>query len=256
MTDTRCALSLMAGLIGLIPTCPARATTAAAKTDGLGPRLRLTMPELRAQASPPPVPSPESAETSGALPVEGADQEPDASLPDARPYTLDYRPGEPIPPGYRVTSHPHRAMLAAGSTVFGIHYAVSLLIASSRTEASATSESFLQVPYDPKWLYVPVIGPWVALATSFRSLDCRNPYSTTSSYFYGECENAKRDLGMSRMLLTFDGILQGVGATLAVWGFVRRWHQLVLTDELQVQVLPILMGGGEGLALVGRFGAL
>lgn len=173
---------------------------------------------------------------------------------DPRPATLDYVPGRTVPPGYRVVSRYYRAALTSGTIVFGINYTASVIAAASRTEASATAESFAQVPYDPRWLYVPVVGPWAALATSFGSHDCRNSYYA-SSYFYGQCEAATgRELGRWRALLIVDGIGQGVGAALFLYGMRSRWYQLVLTDDWSAALRPVPMGHhGNGLALVGSF---
>jgi hypothetical protein len=137
--------------------------------------------------------------------------------PETRPYTLDYQPGQPIPPGYQVLSRPHRAQLTSGSIALGIAYTGSLVIAASRTEASATAEEYRQVPYNLRWLVVPIIGPWIALATS-KSHDCRNSYFA-SSYFYGQCESANVDLRPWRAFLVFDGVVQGLGAY-----FTRTWE--------------------------------
>jgi hypothetical protein len=214
MTGTRLVSSLTAGLTVLVLTSPVQAAPA----------------EIPNQ--PPATPDP----------AEPPEEEPDAAPVDTRPYTMDYELGQPIPLGYRVVSRPHRAELTLGSILFGISYTVSAILAASRTEASGTAESFLQVPYDPRWLYVPIIGPWVALATSFMSPDCRNSYFT-SSYFYGECESATGEqIGPWRAFLVADGLAQGAGTALAIYGFKWRWHQLVLIDDVQVQVLPVPMG--------------
>jgi hypothetical protein len=147
-------------------------------------------------------------------------------------------------------------MLTSGSIIFGISYTASIYVAGSRTEASSTAEQYDQVPYDPRWLYAPLIGPWVALATTMKTHDCRNSYFS-SSYFYGQCENANRDLASWRILLVFDGMVQAAGTILAIEGVSWRWYQLVLTDDVQIQVLPVPMGrSGEGLALVGTFRGL
>jgi hypothetical protein len=197
-------------------------------------------------------PAPAPTELSGDFPAPGDDQRPPI---DTRPYTLDYEPGQPIPPGYRVLSRPHRAQLTAGTIIFGISYTVAIILAASRTEASSTAENYHQVPYSPRWLFVPIIGPLIALATA-KTHDCRNAYFA-SSYFYGQCDSANGDLGTWRAFLVMDAILQGAGAAYAVYGIKWRWYQLVLTDDVQVQVLPVPMGRtGEGIALVGRFSGL
>ena len=233
--DTRLVRWLIAGLTGLLLISPVQASPT------LGPD------------QPPATPNP--AEASGGAPAPGDDQQPVIDTRDTRPYTLDYELGQPIPPGYHVVSRPHRAQLTSGSIAFGISYTISIFVAKTRTEASSTVESYHQVPYDPRWLYVPIIGPLIALATA-STHDCRNSYYA-SSYFYGQCDNANVDLSSWRAFLFFDTVVQGLGAYFTVSGITQRWYQLVLTDDVQVQVLPVPMGRtGEGLALVGRFRGL
>lgn len=176
---------------------------------------------------------------------------------DTRPPNLDYQPGRAIPPGYRIQNRYHRAALTSGTVIFGISYTASVILAASRTEASSTAESFRQVPYQPRWLYLPVLGPWIAFATSFMSHDCRNSYYA-SSYFYGQCERATGDaLDPWRAFLVVDGVSQGVGAALAIYGIGWRWQQLVLTEQVSLELLPVPMGGhGQGLALLGSFRGL
>jgi hypothetical protein len=248
MTGARLVSSLIAGLTGLLLMSPVQAAPRVGDQVKPGFRFRLATPRLWAE-----IPNEPAADVAPAEPSEEAPASPPVHT---RPYTLDYQPGQPIPPGYRVVSRPHRAELTLGSIMLGISYTVSAILAASRAEASATAESFGQVPYDPRWLYVPVIGPWVALATSLKSHDCRNSYYA-SSYFYGQCESANDDLGAWRIRLAIDGLAQGVGAALAIHGIKWRWHQLVLTNDVWAELLPVPMGrGGEGLALVGRFSGL
>jgi len=244
MMSTRWVISLLAGLMSLLLMPPARAAPTVGNRPDVGPRLRLATPRLLAEFSRQPPATASLAEASGEDSAPGDDQQPPV---DTRPYTMDYQPGQPIPPGYRVLSRPHRAQLTSGSIAFGISYTISVIMAASYTEASATAERYNQVPYSPRWLYLPLLGPWVALATA-RSHDCRNSYYA-SSYFYGQCEDANKNLMPWRALLIFDGILQGLGAYFTVWGIKQRWYQLVLNDDVQVQLLPVPMG----LALVGRF---
>jgi hypothetical protein len=243
MTGTRLLGSLVAGLTGLLLMSPVQAAPLVENQSTLDLRLRLATPRLLAE-----IPNRPPATAFAAEP-------PGAHRATDSPYTLGYEPGQPIPPGYRVVSGFHSARLALASVTFGISYTVSVFLAGVRTEASSTAESFDQVPYDPRWLYAPIIGPWVALATS-KAHDCRNSYYA-SSYFYGQCDSANSHLASSRVFLVIDGILQGASAVGTVFWITHRWYRLVLTDNVHAQVLPVPMGrSGEGLALVGRFGGL
>ena len=58
-------------------------------------------------------------------------------------------------------------------------------------------------------------------------------------------------------MLTIDGIVQTTGALLVTLGIAMPWKQLVLTDTVRAQLMPVPIGqGGQGLAMVGTFGGL
>lgn len=240
MTGTRSLSSLVVAIAGLLSTSSVQAAPLAGSEGRLGLGLQLATPRLFAEL-PPSVP----AASNSVKPYETL------SAPNARPTVMDYKPGQPIPPGYSLVSRPDN-QLEVGIVILGITYASSALAADSTTEASGSSESFHQVSFSQRWLYVPVIGPWIALATA-KDHDCRNSYYL-SSHFYNQCEDANGNLGAWQTFLVTDGILQAVGAALAFHALMWPRRQLVLTDSVQVQVLPVPMGrAGEGIAVAGGF---
>jgi len=169
---------------------------------------------------------------------------------DMRPLVLEYDPDKPIPPGYHLESRARKGFVISGSIIFGISYGIALMVASSTnqsTSSSSSSSSSSGVPFQSSLLYIPVLGPWLAMGT-VRDSDC-----TSSNYYY--CDNS--EASDWRTLLAIGGVTQALGAGFIVLGLAARTHQLVLTEYVQASVLPVRMGrSGQGLAMVGSFSGL
>ena len=250
MMVTRLVGSVAAGIATFLLMLSAQAAPAA--RDQSDAKVRLATPTLLAQASEPYSPPP--AVPPG-YPV--APYPPPYAVPyyypqpiDVRPQTMDWEPGRPIPAGYRVVSYARKGFVVSGSIIFGISYGTSLLIAGNSTESSSSDYlSGSEVPFNPSMLYIPVIGPWIALGT-LKSYNCSN----SSSY---SCTDAKSSADSWRTLLIFDGVAEVWGAAFIALGVSWRWHQLVLTENVRAQIMPVQMGTtGRGLAMVGTFGGL
>ncbi|MDI1446973.1 hypothetical protein [Polyangium sp. 6x1] len=76
------------------------------------------------------------------------------------PSRLPYKEGDPIPPGYGIETRPRYKMATAGLATFAPLYGMSVLFAGS----FAGSEGVVSGYYTP--LFIPVIGPFVAISTS------------------------------------------------------------------------------------------
>lgn len=142
-----------------------------------------------------------------------------------------YEEGEPIPPGYVVEKRIRRGPVVAGSIVFGTAYLLGLLVASADDYSNETG-----------WLIVPVLGPWLTLAT--RNDGCSNDFSSQDY-----CSND--DDGV-RTLLTLDGLTQATGAVLFIWGVASRTKWLVPQDQA-FRLAPARLGSGYGLVTSGQF---
>jgi hypothetical protein len=172
---------------------------------------------------------------------------------DMRPATLDYDSSKPIPPGYHLESHPRKGFVISGSITFGVSYLIALAVAGSSTEGpsySDSSSSNFHVPFSPGLLYIPLLGPWLALSTvKDYSCDYYNNYSS--------CSDSSTTASAWRTLLLIGGLTQGLGTGFFILGLASRSHQLVLNDNVHAQVVPVRMGNsGQGLAMVGTFGGL
>ena len=140
--------------------------------------------------------------------------------------------------------------MISGSIIFGISYGIALMVVdlTNGSTSSSSSSSSSGVPFTSSLLYIPVLGPWLALGT-VKDDDC---YSSSSSYY---CDNSEASAW--RILLAIGGVTQVLGAGFIVLGLAARTQQLVLTDHVQASVLPVRMGrSGQGLAMVGSFSGL
>ena len=188
---------------------------------------------------------------------------------DTRPSVLDYDPAKPIPAGYHLESRVRKGMVIPGSIIFGISYVIALGVGVSTTECtpsiessssyysssgcgSNNSSSSIGVPFNNYLLFVPVLGPWLALATV---KDCPSYSSSSGSSYSYSCDTAEASVW--RGMLALGGLTQVVGAGLMVAGLAARTRQLVLTEHVSASVWPVPMGrSGQGLAMVGSFGGL
>jgi hypothetical protein len=160
-------------------------------------------------------------------------------------------PSASIPPGYRLESHARKGLLIPGAVLFGVSYVFSMYVAVDKTPGM--SIDYLgpnELPYDPSLLVVPVLGPWLALGTR-RSYDCPPP---GIGLYSGGCQSANHQRNVWTAVLITDGVVQLVGATFLTLGLSVRKELLVRTAETRAQLVPALIGSGQGLALVGTFG--
>jgi hypothetical protein len=95
------------------------------------------------------------------------------------------------------------------------------------------------------FLLVPVLGPWLMLASGGANDDCtREPESDLQV-----CE----DRAALRGVLVFDGITQAAGATMLLIGLFVPSKRLV-RDYDTLRVVPVRLGhNGHGVGLVGAF---
>ena len=179
---------------------------------------------------------------------------PAAPEPEMRPTYLEYEPNKPIPPGYRLASGIRKGLVIPGSIMFGISYVISIIPGAVTQESYEYDSSSNGVPFKPSLLFIPVLGPWIALGTVHDYTSCSS--SSYSSYYCSDTD-AKTDVAMWRVMLIIDGFSQTAGALLVTLGIAMPWKKLVLTDSVRAQLMPVPMGhGGQGLAMLGTFGVL
>jgi hypothetical protein len=138
-------------------------------------------------------------------------------------FIKDWQPGEEIPYGYHPESRVRKGAIIGGAIAFGVPYLYSAFIASVGSDLAGASGDNKVAD-----LYVPVFGPFMEM-------------SQTSS-------------ATARYVLMLDGVAQGVGAGLLIYGLVSPKPILVRNDLALVTVTPVRMGqDGNGIGVMGRF---
>ncbi len=133
------------------------------------------------------------------------------------------------------TTGPNRALLSSGIWILGLSYVPAIVVAA---ESSRVGD---------KSLYIPVVGPWMDLAT--RSNCAPNVTCSDTS---------------NKVLIVVDGVFQGIGALDIVGAFIFPETRTVTVSasepretrgsSLTLRVLPAQLGArGYGLTAVGTF---
>jgi hypothetical protein len=204
-------------------------------------------PAVPAQAAPPQAAPPQYGPAPQAEPPPGwgAQQPGYAPAWRSQPIEMRYVEGRPIPPGYHLETRVRRGLVVSGPIIFGVPYLLSMSVAASSK-------------YEPdRWLYAPVFGPFVNLAT--REDDC-NPNTTSGTSTTVICNGESG----TRFFLMLDGLMQTAGATLLVLGLALPQHVLVRDDapftgsnnksHFTWAVSPYSVGkAGAGLGVIGTF---
>ncbi|MEO7037843.1 MAG: hypothetical protein ABI548_28005 [Polyangiaceae bacterium] len=153
-------------------------------------------------------------------------------MPESIPYT-----GGPIPPGYHVEERSRRGLVIAGIVVLAVPYGLGL--------AGAGGGNF---PNSSGWLVLPVLGPWLNLASRKSGTGC----SSSNSDFVG-CSDSGTDDAV-RTLLILDGLLQVGGAVMLTVGLASPTKTIVRDFVGSLHFTPSPIGrDGYGGFLTGKF---
>jgi hypothetical protein len=135
------SLIVCASSIALASATPARAQTTAQVPQGS--------------------PDPDDDDTAQTIPA-APPVDPSAALgPVSRPYTIeDWSAGQPIPSGYRPSTHIRKVLVITGAVLFGAAYLWSATYAM--LPGLVGGEGSSQAPY----LFVPVVGPFLQMGKS------------------------------------------------------------------------------------------
>jgi hypothetical protein len=148
--------------------------------------------------------------------------------------------GGPVPAGYHVEERPRKGLIITGALLTGVPWVLGI------TFAGGAKPSFEN---QTGWLVLPVLGPWITLATR-KTSECTTTYAGSSStYCY---DNG--DEGAKRTLLVFDGLLQATGAVLFIAGIASP-KKVVARDFVgKLHFAPAPMGKtGYGGFVTGEF---
>lgn len=158
------------------------------------------------------------------------------------PKTLEYEPGAPIPPGYRVEKKIRKGLVIGGAATFGGLWLLSI-VAGATLQASeefgtsvgcgiagalSSSPEYCEPQNDYRPMYIPLVGPFVAMGT------------------------AETD-GAGKLALGVLGIGQNVGLGLLIAGVVARKETLVRYDVggVELTIASTVAPGRAGFGLVG-----
>lgn len=143
----------------------------------------------------------------------------------------DWDPDAPVPKGYRMVDSVNGRTLGIGIALLGTGWFLSIIaggVGAAAEEDEAVDEADGVTSEDWAVLYVPIVGPLVAIDT----LDAKTS-------------------GVG--VLIADTVLQVGGAAGIVVGIVDRRYRLVREDYGFITVTPLVWPGGRGIAAGGRF---
>lgn len=154
--------------------------------------------------------------------------------PESVPYD-----GGAVPQGYHLEERPRRGPVIAGVVVLSSAYALGLIAGSA--------DNF---PNESGWLVVPVLGPWITLATRHQEQDCS---FNTNGTISGDCVSSD-DNNTTRTVLVLDGLTQATGAALLIYGLASP-KKVVARDFVgSLEFTPAQMGkSGFGGFVMGKF---
>jgi hypothetical protein len=188
------------------------------------------------QAAPPPAGQPYPAYPPRGAPAPGQPPPPGYYQPLPRkepPLYLPYQEGQKIPPGYYLEDRGILGLQIAGVVTTGTAYLVGFVLVSA-----------MSYPNETKWMLLPVVGPFITMATREHSCDIK------------ETEYCKDKEGWAVTMLALDGGLQAAGAAMLITGLAVRRQRLVretVGDVGDVTIGPMPVGSGYGLGAYGTF---
>jgi len=145
------------------------------------------------------------------------------------PAPTNYAPAEPE--YQEVTDTYNAPIFTSGALVFAASYGASVIVAASSDDERGNHR-----------LYVPVVGPWLALNDR------------------GSCDISKSSCDhetTAKVLLVADGIFQAAGLLGMIDGILQPTTHRVVTRsakrDTKVHVTPVVHNGDPGFAVLGKF---
>lgn len=139
------------------------------------------------------------------------------------PFELPYRPGMPVPAGYRLVEEPIRGLVISGWLVTGIGYGMGVMGAAVADFANESS-----------WMLVPVAGPWLTLGTR-EYYSCKNEDSDGDGTDDADPECTQDALVVLGLVL--NGMMQGAGAALLFMAYSITKKKLI-REDMHVGIAP------------------
>jgi len=204
---------------------PAPAAPAAAPAPAPAPAPATAPPAAPAAAPPPPgyaYPPPPYGYPPPGYPMYPA---PQLRQPESVPYN-----GGPVPHGYHVEERPRRGLIIGGALTLGVPWALGIVVASGYDFSNQSG-----------WLVVPVLGPWITMASR----------KTDGLCGYG---NSCPDDNGVRTMLILDGLTQAAGALMLIYGLSSTKKVMARDFVGSLHLTPAQVGKfGYGGVLSGQF---
>lgn len=193
----------------------------------LAPAVALAQPAPSPDVPPPPPPDTAAAPSTSATVVVNP---PTPTVVEPAPATTTVI--APTEPEYEIVEDSYNApIFVTGALVFGAAYGASVITAASTDDSRGNHH-----------LYVPVVGPWLAL--NDRG-DC--------NALLQSCDNETT----AKVLLVADGIFQAAGVIGMIDGiFQPSTHRVIRRSaklDTKVRVTPTTLHGQPGIVAFGRF---
>lgn len=141
-----------------------------------------------------------------------------APPPPYGPKKMRYEEGSPVPPGYRVEERARTGLVVGGACLFGVTYLITALIGSALSDGVNDK--------DAKWMFLPVVGPFV--------------YSTTT------------ESATAKTWLYIDGLAQAGGVAMFIIGIAGQ-KMLIRNDVASRVLVTPMVGKTNGLSLIATF---
>lgn len=187
----------------------------------------------------PPAPAPAEAGPAtspppDAVPARQTPSDDSWRAPKDLPPLLPYRAGRKVPAGYEVASVPRTGMVVGGAVIAGGLHLVSMIAAvaldaeAEETLRDQQGGSRTDPEFDNRYtpLFIPVVGPFVAVKTSEAS-------------------------GTGMAILVMNGVAQVTGCALVIAGLAAP-KQVLVKQDMPVAVVPFFDPTGGGLAIRGE----
>ncbi len=146
----------------------------------------------------------------------------------------DWHEGDPIPPGYHPATRARTGLIAGGAAMFGVPYLISVLVGAGNADNGSANA-----------MYIPVIGPFIQMG---------NVPGHTDQYGFNSCDASCT--AVADVFLVLDGVLQGAGLAMFIYGIAVPKVVLVRNDLGKVKLnppMPFVGRNSGGLALSGTF---
>lgn len=158
-------------------------------------------------------------------PAPAPQQQPVVVVPQPQAPTHTTTVVAPQPEGTEVSDEWNAPVFATGAVVFAGSYGASAIVAGSSDHVGADR------------LYVPVVGPWLAL-NDWGDCPITQP----------RCDNTTTD----KVLLVADGVFQAAGVITMLSGVLSPSHHTVYTTRT-ADLKPKITPTHNGFAVIGRF---